>query len=119
MQIKDSPAQSKSQGQNSRHRKNCRSPIAEIPAPAAMRREAVRHVLLDWLETVALDKNLLPSATVIAMTLANYLPNTGNNVWPSVAKIAEELGFSESTVRRSLKALRDRQHLSFEWEAGR
>ncbi len=110
MQIEDGSTQSRSQGRKLPTRKNSCPPIAEILAPATIRREAVKGVFLDWIGNVARDRELPPSAALVDISLASFLSNSSCDEWPAISTLVEELGFSEATIRRSIKALRDRGH---------
>jgi len=87
--------------------------FSEIDKPATVRRNALKRELLDWVEHVVRDRALPPSATVVATGLASYLVHSSCDEWPAIATLAEELGFTEKTVRCCIRALRERGRLSF------
>jgi hypothetical protein len=54
-----------------------------------------------------LDSALPTTQRFVALVLANYADDEGENAWPSVKTIADKTGYSASTVRTSLRGLEE------------
>jgi DNA-binding FadR family transcriptional regulator len=72
-----------------------------------------------WLAQVARDNGLPAAAPRLAITLSNYINRATGDAWPSVPRLAGDLGVSENTVRSATKALVERGHLDMEAGGGR
>lgn len=66
----------------------------------------------EWLERIALDDALPPSASRVAIRLATkYLNRKMRIAWPAQSTLARELGLTVRGIQKVLGALADRGHL--------
>ncbi len=72
-----------------------------------------------WLEQIAMDGSLPPSAARLAIVLAKYLNRGSGDAWPSIVRLAADLGIVENCARKSLKAMAAAGHLAVETGGGR
>ncbi|MEJ6783760.1 helix-turn-helix domain-containing protein [Aminobacter sp. Piv2-1] len=74
----------------------------------------------EWLDQVAVDADLPPAATRVAIIIANRYVNVGSaEAWPAVETLAKLLEIkSANTVRTALRAMEDRKHMLIDWSAG-
>lgn len=75
---------------------------------------------LEWLAVVACDARLPNSATRIAVLLATkFLNRKLQKAWPSMNRIADELGMSRQGAQKSVSSLIDHGYLEREIGGGR
>ncbi len=67
-----------------------------------------------WLDQVADDHSLPPSAFRVAYELSRHVHREKGYAWPSQAKLAADLGMAERHVRRLVEAIIERAHLAVE-----
>jgi biotin operon repressor len=70
----------------------------------------------DWTKlknAIVKDKNLSPYERLVCIDLLTYA-DSENNCYPSISRIAEDLGISESTVRRAIKELEAKGYITIE-----
>lgn len=58
-----------------------------------------------WLDVIALDKELPPAAKVVALTVAQHINRKSGAAWPGSERIAELTGYSPQYVRAQLDLL--------------
>ena len=74
---------------------------------------------LDWLDQVARDDTLPPSALRVAVILMRHLNRKSGLAWPSQGRLAEALGLTDRAVRKAIDALVKAGHLSVTAGRGR
>lgn len=67
-----------------------------------------------WLEQVAGDATLSSSGGRVAIFLSKYLNRKKGYAFPSVSRLARDLGMSEQGLRKVLRNLRDHGHIKYE-----
>lgn len=72
-----------------------------------------------WLEAVARDANLRASASRLAIVLSGFINRETGDAWPSIGRLAAELGMSERGVQKAVEALVEREHLDCHVGGGR
>lgn len=72
-----------------------------------------------WLEQVAKDASLPPSAARVAIVLAGYLNRETGDAWPSIGRLCTDLELSDRGVQKALVALLDGDHLARKTGGGR
>lgn len=60
------------------------------------------RVRAQWLELLRRDAELLPSTIVVLTEIANRMSWDKDGAWPSIPRLAADLGLSESTVKRAV-----------------
>lgn len=74
---------------------------------------------LSWLEQIAKDAGLPPSATRVGVLLSSYLNRETDDAWPSIDRICAELGMSDRGVQKAIKSLIERGHIERKTGGGR
>jgi hypothetical protein len=72
-----------------------------------------------WLDQVRADAELTPLAFMLAYVLANLVNDRKGYAWPSVARLAAECHVTENGVKKVIRYLVERGHLSVELGTGR
>jgi hypothetical protein len=72
-----------------------------------------------WLNQVATDRSLPPSAARVAIVLGGYVNRVSGDAWPSVETLSASLGIVENCVRKALKAMVRNGHLTVDTGGGR
>lgn len=89
-----------------------KNPSPDIQASAAAKGDKFTRDQFDWLRQVALDSELPPTATRVAIALTKYFNREHDGwAWMSQAKLALDLGMPERTVRFALSALIKAGHM--------
>ncbi|WP_375789404.1 helix-turn-helix domain-containing protein [Bradyrhizobium sp. Pha-3] len=87
-------------------------PCSAKQAPSDTKGDKFTRDQFDWLRQVALDSELPPTATRVAIALTKYFNREHDGwAWMSQAKLALDLGMPERTVRFALSALIKADHL--------
>lgn len=67
---------------------------------------------LAWLDAVIFDPDLSPLSKIVAAAIAlRYLNRETGDAWPSIAKLAADVGRGEKQVREAIRGLELRGHL--------
>lgn len=74
---------------------------------------------LEWLEQIASDSTLPPTAARLAIILCSFVNRGTGDAFPSIPTLARRLGVVENAVRKSLKAMVEGDHLEIEAGGGR
>jgi hypothetical protein len=73
-----------------------------------------------WLKQIRIDRKNLPApAGWLAMTFCEYLNRKNRTAWPSVNRLAGDLGLTGRCVQNTVNALVERGHLMVEKGGGR
>lgn len=72
-----------------------------------------------WLDQVRADPELTPLAFMLAYVIANLVNEREGFAWPSVARLASECRVTENGVKKVIRRLVERGHLSVEFGIGR
>ena len=72
-----------------------------------------------WLDQVSADPELTPLAFRLAYVLANLVNEREGYAWPSVAHLASKCRVTENGVKKVIRRLTERGHLSVEFGSGR
>ena len=72
-----------------------------------------------WLDQVCADPELTPLAFKLAYVLANLVNERQGYAWPSVAHLASKCRVTENGVKKVVRQLSERGHLSVEFGSGR
>ncbi len=72
-----------------------------------------------WLDQVRADAELTPLAFMLAYVLANLVNDRKGYAWPSVARRAAECHVTETGIKKVIRRLVERGHLSVELGTGR
>ncbi len=72
-----------------------------------------------WLEHVHSDAELTPLAFMLAYALANLVNEREGFAWPSIAHLAAKCRVTENGIKKVIRRLTERGHLSVEFETGR
>lgn len=72
-----------------------------------------------WLEQVRADPELTPLAFMLAYVLANLVNEREGFAWPSIAHLAAKCRVTKNGIKKVIRRLSDRGHLSVEFETGR
>ncbi len=72
-----------------------------------------------WLDQVRADPELTPLAFMLAYVIANLVNEREGYAWPSVARLAAECRVTENGVKKIIRRLVERGHLSVELGIGR
>ena len=72
-----------------------------------------------WLDQVRADAELTPLAFMLAYVLANLVNDRKGYAWPSVARLAAECHVTKNGVKKVIRRLVERGHLSVELGTGR
>lgn len=72
-----------------------------------------------WLNQVATDRSLPPSAARVAIVLGGYVNRISGDAWPSVETLSASVGIVENCVRKALKAMVRNGHIAVETGGGR
>lgn len=73
----------------------------------------------EWLLQVAADKEAKAACAASIVLACRYLNRGVGLAWPSITRLAKEIGASsENTVRSALKLLESRGHAQIKWSAG-
>ncbi|MGJ0426970.1 helix-turn-helix domain-containing protein [Methylocystis sp.] len=72
-----------------------------------------------WIDQVAFDRDLPPSAVRVAIVVASHVNASTGTAWPSIDRLAEILGVVPNCIRKSIKGLVQGGHLDMELGGGR
>lgn len=72
-----------------------------------------------WLDQVRRDPELTPLAFLLAYVLADLVNERDGYAWPGIAHLAAECHVTEKGVKRVIRSLVERGHLSVEFGIGR
>jgi hypothetical protein len=72
-----------------------------------------------WLDQVRADPELTPLAFMLAYVLANLVHVQKGYAWPSIARLAAECRVTENGIKKVIRRLAERGHLSVELGTGR
>ena len=74
---------------------------------------------LRWLEQVARDADLRPSAARLAIVMSGLINRETGDAWPSIDHLAAELGMSRRGVQKAVESLVERGYLERDLGGGR
>jgi hypothetical protein len=72
-----------------------------------------------WIDQVACDRELPPSALRVAVVLASYANGSSGVAFPSIDRLAEILGIVPNCVRKAVRAMAAAGHLDVDVGGGR
>lgn len=100
------------------HSKGQSDPICDRDEPGRAAGQFHRDKFL-WLEQVHSDAELTPLAFMLAYALANLVNEREGFAWPSIAHLAAKCRVTENGIKKVIRRLTERGHLSVEFETGR
>ncbi len=71
-----------------------------------------------WIKQIGFDTDLSASAAKLGIVLAEYVNRDSEVAWPSVERLAKDLGITESSIRNATKKLVKCGHLKVEGSRG-
>ncbi|SFK79154.1 helix-turn-helix domain-containing protein [Methylocapsa palsarum] len=72
-----------------------------------------------WLDQVAADGDLPPTVARLAIVLCRYFNRESGSAWPSIERLARDLGIADRSVQRMVKLLIEHGHLEVDSGGGR
>ena len=77
-------------------------------------REDFGRVRAEWMELIRRDVNLLAAGKLVLAEIGARLGFDRNHAWPSIPRLAADLGLSEPTVKRAIARAIERGYLTCE-----
>jgi len=90
-----------------------------LPLPSAVMASSFAREKFVWLNQVRSDPELTPLAFMLAYVLADLINEREGYAWPGIAYLAAECRVTEKGVKKVIRKLVERGHLSVEVGVGR